>query len=169
MKAPTAPDPYQTAAAQSAANSDTAITQQLLNMTNQVTPDGTLSYSQTGEATITGRMGKPTRFRRSPPQRRSRLSSNSFTIRTNKLIFAMNNIALGQIDRIGNHLSTPFNYDDAAHTAWASDLYGKLNNDSNASARSALEQRLANQGVQVGVPPMMTPCAIWTIRNKGAQ
>lgn len=150
MKAPTAPDPYQTAAAQSAANSDTAITQQLLNMTNQVTPDGTLSYSQTGEATITGEDGKThkvptfTATTALSPQQQQLYNQNQ------QADLAMNNIALGQIDRIGNHLSTPFNYDDAAHTAWASDLYGKLNNDSNASARSALEQRLANQGVQVG-------------------
>lgn len=47
--APAAPDPAATAAAQSAANKETAIAQQRLNMINQVTPWGTVTYSPTGE------------------------------------------------------------------------------------------------------------------------
>lgn len=150
MKAPSAPSPTATAAAQSAANRDTAITQQLLNMTNQVTPYGNLTYSQSGEAEITGEDGNKykvptfTGTTTLSPQQQQILQQNQ-TADIN-----MNNIALGQIDRIGSHLSTPFNYDDTAHTSWASDLYGKLNNDTNTANRSALEARLANQGLQVG-------------------
>lgn len=47
-KQPKAPDPAETAAAQGNINRNTAITQQLLNQTNQVTPYGSLEYSQTG-------------------------------------------------------------------------------------------------------------------------
>lgn len=50
MKAPKAPDPVATAQAQGAMNRDTAITQQQLNMVNQVTPYGNLTYSQSGNA-----------------------------------------------------------------------------------------------------------------------
>lgn len=46
--APKAPDPVATAAAQSGANRDTAISQGLINMTNQITPYGNLTYNQTG-------------------------------------------------------------------------------------------------------------------------
>jgi hypothetical protein len=49
MKTPKAPDPFETATAQSGMNRDTAVTQHLLNMVNQVTPDGSLTYSQTGQ------------------------------------------------------------------------------------------------------------------------
>lgn len=45
---PTPPDPYETAAAQTQSNKDTAITQAGLNMTNQLTPYGTLVYEQIG-------------------------------------------------------------------------------------------------------------------------
>lgn len=49
MKAPSPPDPRETAAAQSQMNRDTAITQYQLNATNQVTPYGNLTYTQTGQ------------------------------------------------------------------------------------------------------------------------
>lgn len=46
---PKAPDPKETAAAQATMNKETAITQYGLNATNQVTPDGSLSYKQIGK------------------------------------------------------------------------------------------------------------------------
>lgn len=55
---PAAPDPVATANAQQNLNQNTATTQQLLNMTNQVTPDGSLTYNQTGSNSFTGADGK---------------------------------------------------------------------------------------------------------------
>ena len=46
--APAPPNPKATAAAQAAANKETAITQAQLNMVNQQTPYGSLTYEQTG-------------------------------------------------------------------------------------------------------------------------
>lgn len=48
QKAPSPPDPNKTAAAQTATNIGTAIANQTLGNVNQVTPDGNLTYSQTG-------------------------------------------------------------------------------------------------------------------------
>lgn len=48
MKAPSAPDPKETAAAQGAMNKETAIAQYGLNATNQKTPWGSLNYKQIG-------------------------------------------------------------------------------------------------------------------------
>lgn len=47
-KAPAAPDPAATAAAQTATNKDTAYWNAVLNNVNQVTPYGNLTYKQTG-------------------------------------------------------------------------------------------------------------------------
>jgi len=47
-KAPAAPDPVATAAAQTQQNKDTAYWNAVLNNVNQVTPYGTLTYTQTG-------------------------------------------------------------------------------------------------------------------------
>lgn len=56
VSSPSPPDPYATAAAQTASNKETANYQQSLNMVNQVTPYGTLNYNQTG----TSSTGAPT-------------------------------------------------------------------------------------------------------------
>ncbi len=47
-KAPTPPDPAKTAAAQTGTNIGTAVANQTLGNVNQVTPDGALTYNQTG-------------------------------------------------------------------------------------------------------------------------
>ena len=52
VSTPSYPDPVETAAAQSDLNRQTATTQQLLNMVDQVTPYGTISYSQTGQTFV---------------------------------------------------------------------------------------------------------------------
>ena len=46
--APQPPNPYQTAQAQTGTNVSTAVANQQLNAVNQVTPDGTLTYNNTG-------------------------------------------------------------------------------------------------------------------------
>ncbi len=48
VSTPKAPDPAATAATQAGLNRETAITQQQLNMVNQQTPYGSLTYKQTG-------------------------------------------------------------------------------------------------------------------------
>src|SRR5690349_20294769 len=50
--APKAPDPQETAAAQTATNVSTAIANSWLGNINQITPDGSLNYSKTGQQFI---------------------------------------------------------------------------------------------------------------------
>ena len=57
-KAPKAPDPYATAAAQGGMNRDTAITQMQLNSGTQVNPWGTVSTEQTGQNSFVDSQGK---------------------------------------------------------------------------------------------------------------
>ena len=57
-KAPAAPDPYKTAAAQGGMNMDTAITQQFLNGGTQVNPWGTVNTEVTGNNTFVDSQGK---------------------------------------------------------------------------------------------------------------
>ncbi len=47
-KAPAPPDPYKTADAQTSTNIGSAIANNQMGMVNQITPDGSLTYSQTG-------------------------------------------------------------------------------------------------------------------------
>lgn len=61
-KPPAQPDPWQTAAAQGQWNINTALANQLLNQTNQVTPYGSVSYSSTPRpgTGVTGATPSPT-------------------------------------------------------------------------------------------------------------
>lgn len=58
VSSPKPPDPTATAQAQSQYNTNTAISQQLLNQTDQVTPYGNITYTQNGTQSYTGADGK---------------------------------------------------------------------------------------------------------------
>lgn len=162
MKAPKAPDPAKTAAAQTASNVETATAQQLLNMTNQVTPDGALTYNKSGELSyqtpILDKNGNPTGqyTTRTVPQYTSTQSlspgQQQIYDQNQTADINMNNIALGQIDRIGGVLSENFDYNPGTHEQWAGDIYSKLNSDINQRNMGLMEQKLANQGLQPGTP-----------------
>lgn len=153
MKAPKYPDPNKTAAAQTASNQGTAISQQLINMINQVNPWGTMGYTQTGmRKYFDPSLGKEVEI----PEytQTTTLSPEQMELYKQQVMFdkKFNDIALRQTDSIGNLLDTPFEYDPTKHTAWASDLYGKLNDETNASMVQGMEAKLANQGLTPGTP-----------------
>ncbi len=103
--APAAPDPVKTAAAQGAANKDTAVAQYGLNATNQQTPTGSLSYNQIG----TWADGTP-RF-----QATTALSEPEQAIFNTGQGTRQNlaNIGQTQSAKVGDILNTPFNIDAA--------------------------------------------------------
>ena len=153
MKAPSPPGVYKTAEAQAGSNQSTAITQQLMNMVDQTGPNGSLTYNQSGTNTYFDPLLKKDvtlpKFTAtttlSPEQQALLGKNNQFDLKTA-------DIALGQADRIGETLSQPFTYDVGDHEKWAGDLYGKLNNDTNAQNMNAMVAKLANQGLQPGTP-----------------
>lgn len=151
MKAPKYPDPMKTAAAQTGMNQSTAISQQLLNMVNENNPYGSLTYDQTGTRsfydTAQGKMVDLPSFTAT-----TKYSPEAQALFDQQMQFdkKFNDIALQQTDKIGGLLSTPFSYEPGKHEAWASGLYDKINSDSNTAAQNAMEQKLANQGLQPG-------------------
>lgn len=153
MKSPKQPSASSVANAQTQSNVSTALAQTLLNQTNQVTPYGSLSYAQSGKNTYYD------------PQLKRNVTIPQFTATTSltpeqqellkqeqQFDKMYNDIALRQTGAIGEHLATPFDYGTGEHEAWASDLYGKLNDDSNARNFDAMDTRLKNQGLSPGTP-----------------
>lgn len=152
MKAPKVPSAQKTAAAQTAANISTAQAGQAMDMVNQVTPYGNLSYEQTGQ---TYSYYDPVQKKQvsiplwkaitelSPEQQQLLQQEQEFDQK-------YNTIALNQTDRIGNLLSTPFEYNPGVHEGWANDLYGELNNENMARDQAALETQLVNKGLTIG-------------------
>lgn len=102
-KAPTPPDPVATAAAQTKSNQDTANYQQALNMVDQVTPGGTLKYTQTG----TGPEGAPhyTATTALTPE-----GQKSFELQQ-QVGEALNNLALSSTGQVKDAMGKPLNYD----------------------------------------------------------
>lgn len=152
-KAPAVPDPVATAAAQTASNKETALTQAQLNNVNQVTPYGNLTYTQTP-----GSNGVPQYTATqtlNPTQQQSLDTQQQIELDTSKL-------GQNQIGRISDSLSDPFKLSDFGAAPSANNdarqqvidsLYGQQKSRLDpqfADSQKALETKLANQGISQG-------------------
>ena len=147
MKAPKpiytpAPDPKATADAQSGMNRETAITQANLNMIDQVTPEGRLSYSQTGTwADGTPRYSVTQTL--SPANQRLRDQEQQFDSLSN-------DIALRQTQKVGGILDKPVDLSNEATEARLMELGRKRLDPVFAEREQQLEQDLMNRGIRPG-------------------
>jgi hypothetical protein len=150
---PKAPNPTQVAQAQTGANVDTAVANAWLNSGNSVSPWGNVSTNQVGSQQVGGStvpiFSQVTTL--SPEQQR--IYEQGVQGDT-----ALNDLGLSQIGRIQNAVSAPFNLSafGAAPTADAAARDKSYQNILSRAApqqqadRSALEQRLATQGIGLG-------------------
>lgn len=139
---PPAPDPKETAAAQTQMNRETAITQYGLNATNQVTPDGSLTYKQIG----TWPDGTP---RYEATQALSASNQGIYdTNQTTKQNLA--NIGATQSAKIGELLNTRFDGSNEAVESRINELARARLDPELAKQEDALRTRLVNQGIQPG-------------------
>mgnify|MGYP001553907273 CR=1 FL=1 len=138
---PAPPDPIATANAQAAANKTTAITQNELNATNQVTPSGSLNYTQSG----TWADGTP---QLTATQTLSPAEQNIYNLgeqtKTN-----LGTIGSEQSQKVGDLLNTPFDLNAATGTQQA-DISKTLLDPVWNQRQSSLETQLANQGITQG-------------------
>lgn len=152
--APAVPDPAATAAAQGAANKDTAIAQAQLNMVNQQTPNGSLSYSQRG----TGPDGTPlyTATTQLSPMAQA---INDASQKAQAGTYGVANQAIGNV---ANTLSQPFNtsglpaaptgdqqYVDSATNALFGQETSRLQPQQDMQKRQ-FDTQMANSGIPVG-------------------
>lgn len=139
---PQAPDPVVTANAQAQMNKDTAVAQYGLNATNQITPNGTLTYDQIGA----WEDGTP-RF-----QATTSLSDEQQGLHNqqNQLASSLNNLAIGQTDRISGVLNSPIDLSNEAVEGRLFDLGRKRLDPMFAQQRDALETQLMNRGAMPG-------------------
>lgn len=139
--------------AQTQSNVSTALAQNLLNQTNQKTPYGALNYKQTGTSSYYD------------PSLKRNVTIPQYTAETTltpeqqgllqqeqQFDKMYNDIALRQTGAIGEHLAQPFDYDTGDHEAWASSMYGKLNDETNTRNFEQMDTRLKNQGLSPGTP-----------------
>jgi len=150
-KAPAAPDPAATAAAQGQMNKETAIANAQLGMVNQNTPYGKLTYTQRG----TSAEGTPqyeSTIELSPEQQQLLQMSQQGDLGTAQL-------GLDQLGRIRESVSSPFSFgglpsygeaDQAAAQARAEEALMSRINPQFQRDEEALRTRLINQGIGQG-------------------
>lgn len=149
-KAPAAPDPAKTAAAQTDSNINTAVANSWLNNANEVGPLGNVTYTQSGTQMVDGReVPQFTRTTTLSPEQQQLYDQQT------ALGSQMNDIAGRQLSTLDNTLSSALNFDGipGAPTADRQQYVDALNARLEPQLerdRAALETRLANQGVMPG-------------------
>lgn len=119
-KAPEAPDPQVTAAAQTKSNIDTANANANLNRINQVTPWGSMTYSR-GEVGPDGVPQWTQKIELSPEQQKLLDSSN-------RVSQSMADLGEKQLGTVSNTLDKPLSYDNAPKQV-TNVGYGNIQND----------------------------------------
>lgn len=139
--APAAPDPKETAAAQTASNVSTAKAQARLNSTNQVTPYGNITYTAGDEVD-----GVPqyTATQTLSDIGQELFDSNAGTQQN------MSDLAQEQSGRLSGLLSEPFSLDNDAVEGRLLELGRKRLDPLLNDRRDALMTRLTNQGIREG-------------------
>lgn len=142
MSAPKAPDPAKTAEAQAQSNKETAIAQYGLNATNQVTPYGNLTYTQIGK----WEDGTP-RYQAS-----TTLSPEQLKLyqQQTQLGTKLNDLAIGQTDRLTGVLGQPINLSNEATEARLMELGRKRLDPLMAQRKASTEADLINRGIRPG-------------------
>ena len=149
-QAPAAIDPVQTARAQSSANKETAIAQANLNMVNQYTPGGSLEYSQRGLAADGTPQYAATQTLTPQNQRIFDLTQNAseqYGQTANNLLGNVKGQLSSPIDisSLGAAPTYDANFRDQQRQALITRAQPTFDQQ-----RTALETRLANQGLVAG-------------------
>lgn len=149
-KQPSAPDPAQTAAAQGQWNSFTAQQQQAMNMTNQNSPWGSLTYDQTGSQTIIDPNGRAVEVPRYTANTTLTPQQQSIYDQTQAAELNLANIANEQSGRVGELLNNPFDYSNRDAENWAYDLASSRILPQQQKNEAALRTQLVNSGIRPG-------------------
>lgn len=151
-KAPSQPDPAQTAATQGAWNSFTAQQQQALNQTNQNTPWGSLTYDQTGSQTLIDPNGKAVTVPRYTANTTLSPAQQAIFDQTQNASLNLANIATDQTSKLGALLNDPFSFSNDEASQWAYDLASPRILKQQAQNQASLETQLVNAGIRRGTP-----------------
>lgn len=135
------PDAKATAAAQTAMNKDTAVTQAGLNMTNQVTPEGSLTYKQIGKWDD----GTPRYEASQTLSPENQKLWDEYTGLGGKL----GAIGNTQADNVAATMGQPFSF-DASQAKKLTDIQNTFLDPQWDRQGAALETSLANQGINKG-------------------
>ncbi|OWV72990.1 hypothetical protein ATY75_30915 [Rhizobium sp. N122] len=149
-KAPKAPDPTQTAAAQTATNVDTAIANAGLSHTNQYTPDGSLEYKVSGYQTMKDQTGKTYQLPTYSAYQTYSPQNQAIYDQTQQTQLGLARLANDQTGKISGILGTNVdlsagNVDNYVNDHWQSGFNNQWDRD-----QASLDQSLADKGISMG-------------------
>lgn len=150
-RAPAAPDPRETAAAQTGTNISTATANSYLNNFNQVTPDGTLTFTDNGSQQITDPSTGET-YDIPIRTATTTLSPQQQAIKDQSDAASLNLATIGnnQSGFLQDYLSEPVTLNNEETESRLYEL-GRTRLDPRfKEGRESLETRLANQGIGLG-------------------
>lgn len=149
-KAPPPPDPVATAQAQAGMNIGTGVSQQLLNMTNQNTPDGSLSYDQTGSTSYTDPFGKTYNIPRFTATQTLSPSGQQLHDINQQADINLATLGRDQTGRLSGLLDRPVDLNNDATESRLMELGTKRLNPQFARDEEAMRTRLINSGIRQG-------------------
>jgi hypothetical protein len=152
-KPPPAPDPYAVAQAQYGTNVNTGIANSIMSNPNVVGPYGSTTYSQSGTTNVNGQnIPRYTQTTTLSPEQQQLYNQQT------QLGSGLNNLAIGQVDRLSNHLGNPLDLSGLPSVAndFSADrqrveqsMYDRMAPQLQ-SQENQLRDRLINQGLQPG-------------------
>ena len=150
-KPPSAPDPQVVAAAQTGTNVNTAIANAWLGNVNEVTPDGTLTFNQSGMQTVTDPSTGDTYNIPTFTQTQT-LSPAQQDIKNQQDAASLNLATLGSnlSGSLGKQLTGNFSLGNEAVEGRLFDLGRKRLDPMFADRRAAMDAKLAAQGINIG-------------------
>lgn len=150
-KAPAAPDPKVTAAAQTATNVTTALANAQLANVNQIGPDGNVTYDISGWTTFTDPTSGAT-YQIPQYNQRTSLSPQQQAIKdqTDSASRNLGSIANEQTAFLRDYLNKPINLNNEATEARLMELGRRRLDPVIAQRDEDLRTRLANQGIKAG-------------------
>lgn len=150
-KPPAPPDPKQTSSAQTGTNIGTAIANNAMTMVDQVTPDGTLTYGQSG--TVSYRdpyTGKTYDIPRYTATTQLSDAGQAIQEQNDATKLGLSEIGNNQTQFLKGYLSEPFRADTGAIEDRLSELGRARLDPMFSQRRESLDAKLANQGIAPG-------------------
>lgn len=140
----------QTAAAQSGMNRDTAVSQQLINMTDQVNPWGSVNYSPNGSTSYVDSTGKTVSIPRYTQTTNLSPEQQEIFNRTQAAETNLAGLAQEQSGMLQGYLSKPFEFENSDAEQWAYDLASPRILQQQQQNQTALRSQLINSGLRPG-------------------
>ncbi|MBB2709648.1 tail fiber domain-containing protein [Rhizobium sophoriradicis] len=167
-KAPKAPDPTQTAAAQTATNVDTAIANAGLSHTNQYTPDGSLEYKVSGYTTMTDQNGKTYKLPTYSAYQTYSPENQAIYDQTQQTQLGLAKLANDQTQKVSGILGTNVDLSSGNVDKYVNDHWQSGFNNQWDREQASLDQSLADKGISMGSAAYNNAMQDFTTRKQAA-